>query len=201
MLRNAIDHGLEDTADRIALNKPEVGSIVLNISRQGTDVIVSFSDDGKGIDAEKIREKALSQGLIKEDRTLDSEELLQFIFHPGFSTAKAVTQISGRGVGLDVVQSEIKLLGGHVSVSSQLGQGTIFTIRVPTTVAVSDALMVKVGDQQYAISLAQIDRIVRIAPTTLETYFNSNDDYFKIDGENISCVIYLNLWVTSRFHV
>jgi len=183
MLRNAIDHGLEDTADRIALNKPEVGSIVLNISRQGTDVIVSFSDDGKGIDAEKIREKALSQGLIKEDQTLDSEELLQFIFHPGFSTAKAVTQISGRGVGLDVVQSEIKLLGGHVSVSSQLGQGTIFTIRVPTTVAVSDALMVKVGDQQYAISLAQIDRIVRIAPITLETYFNSNDDYFKIDGE------------------
>ena len=105
MLRNAIDHGLEDTADRIALNKPEVGSILLNISRQGTDVIVSFSDDGKGIDAEKIREKALSQGLIKEDQTLDSEELLQFIFHPGFSTAKSVTQISGRGVGLDVVQA------------------------------------------------------------------------------------------------
>jgi chemosensory pili system protein ChpA (sensor histidine kinase/response regulator) len=184
MLRNAIDHGLEDTADRIALNKPEVGSIVLNISRQGTDVIVSFSDDGKGIDADKIREKALSLDLIKADQIIDQEEILQFIFHPGFSTAKAVTQISGRGVGLDVVQSEIKALGGHVSVSSQLGQGTIFTIRVPTTVAVSDALMVKVGDQQYAISLAQIDRIVRIAPTTLESYFNSKDDYFKIDGEN-----------------
>ncbi|ENW32087.1 Hpt domain-containing protein [Acinetobacter lwoffii] len=184
MLRNAIDHGLEDTADRIALNKPEVGSIVLNISRQGTDVIVSFSDDGKGIDAEKIREKALSLDLIKADQVIDQEEILQFIFHPGFSTAKAVTQISGRGVGLDVVQSEIKSLGGHVSVSSELGKGTIFTIRVPTTVAVSDALMVKVGDQQYAISLAQIDRIVRIAPTTLESYFNSKDDYFKIDGAN-----------------
>ena len=184
MLRNAIDHGLEDTADRIALNKPEMGSIVLNISRQGTDVIVSFSDDGKGIDAEKIREKALSLDLIKADQVIDQEEILQFIFHPGFSTAKAVTQISGRGVGLDVVQSEIKSLGGHVSVSSELGKGTVFTIRVPTTVAVSDALMVKVGDQQYAISLAQIDRIVRIAPTTLESYFNSKDDYFKIDGAN-----------------
>jgi len=184
MLRNAIDHGLEDTADRIALNKPEVGSIVLNISRQGTDVIVSFSDDGKGINAEKIREKALSLDLIKADQVIDQEEILQFIFHPGFSTAKAVTQISGRGVGLDVVQSEIKSLGGHVSVSSELGKGTVFTIRVPTTVAVSDALMVKVGDQQYAISLAQIDRIVRIAPTTLESYFNSKDDYFKIDGAN-----------------
>ncbi|MCP5774845.1 ATP-binding protein, partial [Klebsiella pneumoniae] len=99
-----------------------------------------FSDDGKGIDAEKIREKALSLDLIKADQVIDQEEILQFIFHPGFSTAKAVTQISGRGVGLDVVQSEIKSLGGHVSVSSELGKGTVFTIRVPTTVAVSDAL-------------------------------------------------------------
>lgn len=197
MLRNAIDHGLEDTADRIALNKPEVGSILLTISRQGTDVIVSFSDDGKGIDAEKIREKALSQGLIKEDQTLDSEELLQFIFHPGFSTAKSVTQISGRGVGLDVVQSEIKSLGGHVSVSSEVGKGTTFTIRVPTTVAVSDALMVKVGDQQYAVSLAQIDRIVRIAPSTLETYFNSKDDFFKIDGVNYK-LRYLSEFVSNQ---
>ncbi len=197
MLRNAIDHGLEDTADRIALNKPEVGSILLNISRQGTDVIVSFSDDGKGIDAEKIREKALSQGLIKEDQTLDSEELLQFIFHPGFSTAKSVTQISGRGVGLDVVQSEIKSLGGHVSVSSEVGKGTTFTIRVPTTVAVSDALMVKVGDQQYAVSLAQIDRIVRIAPSTLETYFNSKEDFFKIDGVNYK-LRYLSEFVSNQ---
>ncbi|MDM1780853.1 Hpt domain-containing protein [Acinetobacter indicus] len=184
MLRNAIDHGLEDRAERLALHKPEVGAIVLNISRQGTDVIVSFSDDGKGIDAGKIREKALGLGLIKEDQMLDQEEILQLIFHPGFSTATAVTQISGRGVGLDVVQSQIKLLGGHVSVTSELGKGTTFSIRVPTTVAVSDALMVKVGDQQYAIPLAQIDRIVRIAPSTLETYFNSKDDHFKIDNEN-----------------
>src|SRR5690606_40453140 len=109
MLRNAIDHGLEDRAERLALHKPEVGAIVLNISRQGTDVIVSFSDDGKGIDAGKIREKALGLGLIKEDQMLDQEEILQLIFHPGFSTATAVTQISGRGVGLDVVQSQIKL--------------------------------------------------------------------------------------------
>ncbi len=182
MLRNAIDHGLEDTQDRIALNKPQVGNILLNISRQGTDVLVSFKDDGKGIDEAKIKEKALKQGLIKADQILDKQEILQLIFHPGFSTAQAVTQISGRGVGLDVVQSEIKALGGHVSVESVLGQGTTFTIRVPTTVAVSDALMVKAGDQQYAISLAQIERIVRIAPSALETYFNSKDDSFKIDN-------------------
>ncbi|WP_312050820.1 hybrid sensor histidine kinase/response regulator [Acinetobacter schindleri] len=197
MLRNAIDHGLEDTAERLALNKPEVGSIVLNISRQGTDVIISFSDDGKGIDAESIRAKAISLGLIKAEQQVDQEELLQFIFHPGFSTAKAVTQISGRGVGLDVVQSEIKTLGGHVSVDSELGKGTTFTIRVPTTVAVSDALMVKAGDQQFAISLAQIDRIVRIAPATLETYFNSKDDYFKIDGVNYK-LRYLSEFVSNQ---
>mgnify|MGYP000231582526 FL=1 len=184
MLRNAVDHGIEDPAQRAAANKPEVGKIELNITRQGTDVVVTFVDDGKGIDDAKIKEKALSLGLIKADQNLDKNEILQYIFHPGFTTAQSVTQISGRGVGLDVVQSEIKALGGHVSVDSTLGQGTIFSIRVPTTVAVSDALMVKVGDQQFAVPLAQIDRIVRIAPTTLESYFNSNEDFFQIDNQN-----------------
>jgi chemotaxis protein histidine kinase CheA/ActR/RegA family two-component response regulator len=183
MLRNAIDHGLEDTDQRIQLGKPEVGQIVLNISRQGTDVIVNFTDDGKGIDELKIKEKALKQGLITEQQVLDKQEILQLIFHPGFSTATAVTQISGRGVGLDVVLSEIKALGGHVSVESELGKGTSFIIRVPTTVAVSDALMVKAGDQQFALSLAQIERIVRIAPSALDEYFNSSEDYFQIDNE------------------
>ena len=184
MLRNAVDHGIEDPAQRAAANKSEVGKIELNITRQGTDVVVTFVDDGKGIDDAKIKEKALSLGLIKADQNLDKNEILQYIFHPGFTTAQSVTQISGRGVGLDVVQSEIKALGGHVSVDSTLGQGTTFSIRVPTTVAVSDALMVKVGDQQFAVPLAQIDRIVRIAPTTLESYFNSNEDFFQIDNQS-----------------
>jgi len=146
MLRNAIDHGIEDTEQRLQAKKADVGHIELNISRQGTDVLVSFSDDGKGIDAAKIKEKGLHLGLIKAEQQLEPQEILQLIFHPGFSTAKEVTQISGRGVGLDVVQSEIKALGGHVSGDSTLGQGTTFTIRVPTTGAVSDALMVKAGD-------------------------------------------------------
>ncbi|WP_151981159.1 hybrid sensor histidine kinase/response regulator [Acinetobacter guerrae] len=182
MLRNAVDHGLEDREERLKLGKPETGRIELNISRQGTDVLVSFSDDGKGIDVERIKAKALQNGLMTSDQKLDAQEILQYIFHPGFSTATAVTQISGRGVGLDVVQSGIKTLGGHVTVESKLGSGTTFTIRVPTTVAVSDALMVKVGDQQFALPLAQIDRIVRIAPSTLEQYFNSQEDYFNIDN-------------------
>ncbi|WP_109439701.1 Hpt domain-containing protein [Acinetobacter haemolyticus] len=184
MLRNAIDHGIEDREQRLQAKKPETGHIVLNIGRQGTDVVVTFSDDGKGIDVNRIKEKAIQTGLMTKDQKLDQEEILQFIFHPGFSTAAQVTQISGRGVGLDVVQSDIKALGGHVSVSSTLGKGTTFTIRVPTTVAVSDALMVKAGDQQFAFPLAQIDRIVRISPMALEQYFESQDDYFKIDQED-----------------
>lgn len=183
MLRNAIDHGIEDREQRLQAKKPETGHIVLNIGRQGTDVVVTFSDDGKGIDVNRIKEKALQTGLMTPEQKLEQEEILQFIFHPGFSTAAQVTQISGRGVGLDVVQSDIKALGGHVSVSSTYGTGTTFTIRVPTTVAVSDALMVKAGDQQFAFPLAQIDRIVRISPMALEQYFDSQDDYFTIDQE------------------
>lgn len=183
MLRNAIDHGIEETPERQKLKKPVTGRIDLNITRQGTDVIVTFKDDGKGIDAAKIKAKALEQGLIKADQHLEPDEALQLIFHPGFSTASQVTQISGRGVGLDVVQSEIKSLGGQVTVESELGQGSTFTIRVPTTVAVSDALMVKVGDQQFAVPLSQIDRIVRISPTALEEFFNSREEYFDIDQQ------------------
>ncbi|MDM1019831.1 Hpt domain-containing protein [Acinetobacter sp. VNK23] len=183
MLRNAIDHGIEDREQRLQAKKPETGHIVLDIGRQGTDIVVTFSDDGKGIDVNRIKDKAIQTGLMTTDQKLDQEEVLQFIFHPGFSTAAQVTQISGRGVGLDVVQSDIKALGGHVSVSSVLDKGTTFTIRVPTTVAVSDALMVKAGDQQFAFPLAQIERIVRISPMALEQYFDSQEDYFKIDQE------------------
>ncbi|RZG80121.1 hybrid sensor histidine kinase/response regulator [Acinetobacter sp. WCHAc060033] len=184
MLRNAIDHGIEDTEQRQKLGKSLTGRIELNISRQGTDVLVSFNDDGKGIDPDVIRAKAREKGLLKADQQLEPNEILQFIFHPGFSTAQQVTQISGRGVGLDVVQSEIKSLGGQVVVSSELGKGSTFTIRVPTTVAVSDALMVKVGDQQFAVPLSQIDRIVRISPTALEEYFETQNDYFDIDFQS-----------------
>lgn len=144
--------------------------------------MVVFSDDGQGIDVEKVRQKALLAGLIKPEQDLEQQDILQLIFHPGLSTAEQVTQISGRGVGLDVVQSDIKSLGGHVSVESVYGQGTTFTIRVPTTVAVSDALMVKVADQQFAIPLAQIDRIIRVSPASLEQYFESPQELFEYEN-------------------
>lgn len=183
MLRNAIDHGLEDRTQRQQANKPEAGRIELNIQRQGTDVVVVFSDDGQGIDVEKVRQKAMLAGLIKPEQHLEHQDILQLIFHPGLSTADQITQISGRGVGLDVVQSDIKALGGHVSVDSVYGKGTTFTIRVPTTVAVSDALMVKVADQQFAIPLAQIDRIVRVSPASLEQYFESPKELFEYENK------------------
>ncbi|WP_163118718.1 Hpt domain-containing protein [Acinetobacter pittii] len=183
MLRNAIDHGLEDRAQREQAQKPETGRIELNIHRQGTDVVVTFKDDGQGIDIEKVRQKALMSGLIHSEQVLEHQDILQLIFHPGLSTADQVTQISGRGVGLDVVQSDIKALGGHVSVDSVYGQGAVFTIRVPTTVAVSDALMVKVADQQFAIPLAQIDRIVRVSPASLEQYFGSAQEVFEYENK------------------
>ena len=184
MLRNALDHGIETTTERLNIKKPAQGKIELDISRQGTDIVIEFKDDGRGIDAAKIRAKAIDLGLIKKDQTLTDEDVIQYIFHPGFSTAEKVTQISGRGVGLDVVQSGIKSLGGQVSVASKIGQGSVFTIRVPTTVAVSDALMVKVGDQQFAVPLAQIDRIVRISPAALEDFFGGNKDHFEIDNQS-----------------
>lgn len=184
MLRNALDHGIESTHDRVTNNKPAMGKIELNISRQGTDILIAFKDDGRGVDANKVKAKAIDVGLIQANQQMSREDILQYIFHPGLSTADQVTQISGRGVGLDVVQSGIKSLGGEVSVSSELGQGSTFTIRVPTTVAVSDALMVKVGDQQFAIPLTQIDRIVRISSNTLDTFFNSDQDLFDIDSQS-----------------
>lgn len=181
MLRNAIDHGLETREERSRTLKPATGRVELKIERQGTDVVATLIDDGKGIDVRKIRRKAIQNGLMQEGEALERADILQFIFHHGFSTAQEVTQISGRGVGLDVVQSEIKELGGHISVDSVYGEGTTFTIRVPTTVAMSDALMVKHADQQFAIQLTQIDRIVRIEPKVLESYFKSKNEHLTID--------------------
>lgn len=184
MLRNAIDHGLETRDERSRTLKPEAGRIELKIERQGTDIVATLKDDGRGIDVRRIRRKAIEFGLMQDKDELEREEILQFIFHHGFSTAQSVSEISGRGVGLDVVQNEIKELGGHLTVDSIYGEGTTFTIRLPTTVAMSDALMVKHGDQQYAVPLAQIDRMVRIEPRILEAYFKSKAEQLNIDNQN-----------------
>ncbi|MCJ8146275.1 Hpt domain-containing protein [Acinetobacter sp. A3.8] len=197
MLRNAIDHGIEDQEQRAQAGKSATGRINLNIAREGNDILVIFSDDGKGIDVDAVKAKATNNGLITADMQVSDEDVMQYIFHPGLSTAQKVTQISGRGVGLDVVQNEIKSLGGHVSVKSTLGQGTEFTIRVPTSVAVSDALMVRVGDQQFALPLAQIERIVRISPVALSEYYDSKKETFELDRQQIR-LRYVGEFVTGQ---
>lgn len=182
MLRNAVDHGLEDQAGRAAAGKPLQGRVSLTLAREGGEVVLTLADDGRGINIPAVRKKALERGLIKEGQEISDQEVIQFIFHAGFSTASAVTQISGRGVGMDVVTSEIKQMGGVVSINSVTGKGTTFTIRLPFTVAVNRALMVRIGEDSYAIPLSQIEGIVRASPYELETYYAPDAPLFEYAG-------------------
>lgn len=178
MLRNGVDHGIEDQAGRRAAGKDETGHITLELTREGGEVVMILSDDGKGIDTDAVRRKAVERGLIEESAHLTDQEIQQFIFNAGFSTAAKVTQISGRGVGMDVVSSEIKQMGGSVSIDSKKGQGTRFIIRLPFTLAMNRALMIRVGEDIYAIPLNQIEGIVRISPYELENYFGDESPPF-----------------------
>ncbi|MDQ8035874.1 MAG: Hpt domain-containing protein, partial [Pedobacter sp.] len=182
MLRNAVDHGLEDQAGRAAAGKASQGRVTLTLAREGGEVVLTLADDGRGINVPAVRKKALERGLIKEGQEISDQEVIQFIFHAGFSTAAAVTQISGRGVGMDVVTSEIKQMGGVVSINSVTGKGTTFTIRLPFTVAVNRALMVRIGEDSYAIPLSQIEGIVRASPYELETYYAPDAPLFEYAG-------------------
>lgn len=174
MLRNAVDHGIENVATRLKTGKERSGQITLEVRREGSEIVIQLTDDGRGIDVEAVRNKAISQGLIDaDDSTLSDLDIMQYIFNAGLSTSKQVTQISGRGVGMDVVISEIRQLGGAVSVVSELGKGSRFTMRVPLTVAVSDALVVRAADRYYAIPLVQIERVVRINPEKIYDYYQS----------------------------
>ncbi|MCC2637758.1 MAG: chpA [Moraxellaceae bacterium] len=179
MLRNAVDHGLEDAAGRAAAGKVAQGRVTLTLAREGGEVVLTLADDGRGINIAAVRKKALERGLITEGQDIADQDVIQFIFHAGFSTAAAVTQVSGRGVGMDVVQSEIKQMGGTVSIHSITGQGTTFVIRLPFTVAVNRALMVRIGEDIYAIPLAQIEGIVRASPYELETYYGPEAPLFE----------------------
>jgi chemosensory pili system protein ChpA (sensor histidine kinase/response regulator) len=184
MLRNAVDHGIEPAEERRRAGKPEAGRIVLSLGREGGDVLLRLADDGRGIDLEKVREKAVERGLMNADAELSDQDVMQFILHAGFSTADKVTQISGRGVGMDVVHSEIKQLGGAMFIDSYWGKGTEFIVRLPFTVSVNRALMVQIGDDQYAVPLNSIEGIVRISPFELEHYYQEERARFEYANEN-----------------
>ena len=183
MLRNAVDHGIEPTAVRRDVGKPETGTIRLNLGREGGDIVLTLDDDGGGIRLDAVRRKAIERGMMDADSDLTDHEILQFILEAGFSTAEKVTQISGRGVGMDVVHSEVKQLGGSMSIDSTLGQGTRFTIRLPFTVSVNRALMVYSGEDLYAIPLNTIEGIVRVSPFELEAYYAPDAPRFEYAGQ------------------
>lgn len=158
MLRNAADHGLESTLDRIKLGKPQVGTIRLNAYQDGNNVTIEVSDDGAGINVEKVKASAIKKGTITEEQAemMSDKEAIDLLFQPAFSTAEKVSDVSGRGVGLDVVKSKIEGLGGDVEVNTVLGEGTTFIVRLPLTLAIIQALMVEVADEKYAIPLNSI---------------------------------------------
>ncbi|GAA0846826.1 hypothetical protein GCM10009113_22180 [Marinobacter szutsaonensis] len=183
MLRNALDHGIEAPEDRKNAGKPETGEVTLSLTREGGDVVLRMMDDGKGIPSHVIRDKAIRQGLLRADEDLSEREVLQFILQPGFSTAEQVTQISGRGVGMDVVASEIKQLGGSLDIDSAVGRGTTFTVRLPFTVSVNRALMVTTGEDFYAIPLNTIEGIVRVSTYELEEYYKPDAPMYEYAGQ------------------
>lgn len=183
MLRNAVDHGIEPPQIRRDTGKPERGRIAVALAREGSEVVITISDDGAGINLMRVREKAIESGLMRADAELSNNEIMQFILQAGFSTAEKVTQISGRGVGMDVVSAEIKLIGGSVTIGSQAGQGTEFVVRLPFTVSVNRALMVKVGDDLFALPLNTIEGIVRLSPFELEHYYRTPEARFEYAGE------------------
>ncbi len=168
MLRNAVDHGIEGPQLRKQAGKPEDGNITLKFWREGAEIVLSITDDGAGMDLAAIRSKALERGLMDQNSELTDNEITQFVLEAGFSTAKQITQISGRGVGMDVVNNQIKQLNGTLQISTTPRQGTTFIVRLPLTVSVNQALMVHVGEQTYAIPLTVIDGVVRAGREELE---------------------------------
>ena len=161
LLRNSADHGLESNEVRLERGKPEVGTIFLNAYQEGNNVVIKVGDDGNGIDTEAVKKKAIERGIVSADQAenLSQKDIINFLFMPSFSMAKKITDISGRGVGLDVVKSGIEQLGGDVSVTTELGKGTTFTVRLPLTLAIIQALMVEIRNEKYAIALGSISNI------------------------------------------
>ncbi|HEY9201478.1 MAG TPA: Hpt domain-containing protein [Gammaproteobacteria bacterium] len=182
MLRNAVSHGIEQPAERVAAGKSDTGHLNITVDREGGDVVIIVKDDGKGIDATAIRAKAIEKGMIKAEDAVSDHDVLQYIMQPGFSTAEKVTQISGRGVGMDVVDSEIKQLGGVLEIDTVRGKGTTFTVRLPLTLAINHALLVNVGEEIYAVPLNSIEGVVRLSGPELQQFYDSGESHYQFAG-------------------
>jgi len=168
LLRNAVAHGLESTERRAELDKPAIGEIRVALSQESNEVVFDFSDDGVGLDMASLRQRAIEHGLVGADEQLSDEQTMQLIFSSGISTAAEVTEIAGRGVGMDVVRSEITALGGRIDVSSESGKGTHFRIHLPLTLAVTQVLMIQSGQDTYAVPSVMVEQVLQLKPAALE---------------------------------
>ncbi|WP_207531961.1 chemotaxis protein CheA [Desertivirga arenae] len=182
LLRNSIDHGIEDPELREQVGKPRCGTILFKAYCSGTNVFIEIKDDGKGMDPETIREKAIQKGIIGKDEILNEKEIFNLIFLPGFSTAEKISEISGRGVGMDVVKRKITDIRGQIKVSSQLNIGTTITIKLPLTVSIIDGLLVKVNDADFVIPLSSVDRCFELPGANVLNRFSS---MVVLDGEQV----------------
>jgi len=163
MVRNALDHGLETPAERRAQGKPETGTLALRAYHESGSVIVELQDDGRGIDPARVLAKARRQGLVAADAALSREEIFALIFLPGFSTAEKITDVSGRGVGMDVVRRNIERLRGKIEVASEVGRGTVFKVKLPLTLAIIDGLVVRVGEDRFILPSTSVQMALRPA--------------------------------------
>ncbi len=188
LLRNAADHGLESADVRAKLGKPEVGSIFLDAYQDGNNVVIEVRDDGAGINVEDVKKTAIERGVItpEQGESMSEKDIINLLFHAGFSTSKKISDVSGRGVGLDVVKSKIESLSGEVEVKSKLGEGSTWTIRLPLTLAIIQALMVIVGGEKYAISLGSIQTIEDISPSEIK--YVQNKEVINLRGTVIPLI-------------
>jgi chemosensory pili system protein ChpA (sensor histidine kinase/response regulator) len=183
MLRNAVVHGIETPERRTSLGKPDVGRISVSLERDGAEVVIVVADDGAGISVKLIREKAIALGLADPQAKLTDEEAVQLILEPGFSTAGHVTQAAGRGVGMDVVATEVKKLGGGLFIDTTAGKGSRFTIRLPFTLAISQALIVRVAEEAYALPLATVEGVVRLPRNIVARHLGKDAPLFEYGGQ------------------
>ncbi len=183
MLRNAVAHGIEAPEERKKRGKNESGTITIALHREGSEVVVEVSDDGGGMNLKAIRDKAISLGMVRSDQQLSDEDIIQLILEPGFSTAGAVSTLSGRGVGMDVVASEIKKLGGALHMETKVGEGSRFTIRLPLTLAISHALILRANDELYALPLPTVEGVVRLSRTEVEAHLGPEAPPFEYGGQ------------------
>jgi two-component system chemotaxis sensor kinase CheA len=187
LLRNSLDHGFESPEERRAAGKPERGTLTVLAAHRGGTVHIQVMDDGKGLDAERIRRKAIAQGLIEEDAELTTEQVHELLFKPGFSTAEQVSDVSGRGVGMDVVKRNIEALNGSVTLSSERGKGTTCTIRLPLTLAILEGLSLRVGDQCFIVPLVNVVESFQPRPEERKTIFGQGE-LVQVRGESLPLV-------------